>query len=72
MIDHTVKDYIRLINSISFPQTDKEVMEEYLLKQLTAAKKEISKKYVVVASAVAVIAVGVFLAAREKRQDYKL
>ena len=72
MIDIAVKDYIRLMNSISFPQTDKVIMEKYLLKQITETKKETSKKYVVAASAVAVIAVGVILAAREKRQDYKL
>lgn len=71
MIESAVKDYIRVINSISLPQTDREIIEEFLLKQVTASKKEISKKYVAAASAFAVVAVGVFLAARERRQDFK-
>lgn len=72
MSEHAVNDYIRLIGSISLPQSDKERIEKALINHFNTVKKEIPKKYVVAASAVAVVAVGVFLAAREMRQDYRL
>ncbi len=72
MSELAIKDYIRLINSISLPKKDKQRIEEALIRQLNETKKEISKKYVVAASAFAVVAVGVFFAAREMRQDYRL
>lgn len=72
MIDRELNNYVRLMNSITLSQSDKQKIEEELLQHINAAKKEISKKYFVAASAAAVIAAGIFLAMREKRQDYRL
>lgn len=72
MNDRELNNYVRLMSSISLSQSDKQKIEDELLRQINAVKKEISKKYFVAASAAAVIATGIFLAMREKRQDYKL
>ncbi len=72
MIDRELNNYVRLMNSITRSQSDKQKIEEELLQHINAVKKEISKKYFVAASAAAVIAAGIFLAMREKRQDYRL
>ena len=72
MSDRELNNYVRLMNSISLPQTEKQKIEDELLRQINAVKKEISKKYFVAASAAAVIAAGIFLATREKRQDYRM
>ena len=71
MIDNSVKEYIRLINMISLPKKDKDRITEYLIEKC-AEKKEISGKYVVAASALAFIAVGTYLIARNGKNNINI
>lgn len=71
MIDKSVKEYIRLISSISVPQSEKSRIADYLIGK-SSDKKEISGKYVVAASAVAFLAVSTILFARGSKQDINI
>ena len=71
MIDHDIREYIRLIGSISLSQAKKDRIADYLI-QKGADKKEISTKYVAAASAVAFLAVGTFFLARGMKQDINI
>ncbi len=66
MIDCNIKEYTRLINSISLAQSDKDRIVENLIKK-RSIKKEISGKQVAVASVAAVLAFGVFYAVKAKQ-----
>lgn len=66
-----IKEYIRLIGSVSLSQSEKDRIAEELIQKMEL-KKEISKKHVAAASAVAVLAIGAFLAAREIKQDVNI
>ena len=68
MIDNTIKEYIRVLGSVSLPKKEKDRIIDYLIEK-TSDKKELSGKYVVAASAVAFLAVGTFLLARNSKQD---
>lgn len=68
MIDNSIREYVRILNSISLPKKDKERITEYLIEKCSE-KKEISGKYVVAASALAFIAVGTYLIARNGKHD---
>ncbi len=71
MIDRDIREYIRIISSISLPQKQKDRLADYLI-QKNWDKKEISGKYVVAASALAFIAVGTFLITRGAKQDINM
>lgn len=71
MIDRDIREYIRIIGSISLPQKQKERITDYLI-QRHSDKKEISGKYVIAASAVAFLAVGTFLITRGAKQDINI
>lgn len=68
MIDGSIRDYVRLINSVTLSQSDKDRIAEFLINR-DVSKKEFSKKHVAAASAVVILAVGVFFAARETKQN---
>lgn len=68
MIDNSIREYVRILNSVSLPKKDKERITEYLIEKCSE-KKEISGKYVVAASALAFIAVGTYLIARNGKHD---
>lgn len=71
MIDNSIKDYIRLIESIKLPQSKKDKIAEYLIGK-NADKKEISGIYVAAASALAFLAVGTYLITRGSKQDINI
>ena len=71
MIDHDIREYVRIIGSLSLSQAGKDRITDCLL-QRCADKKEISGKYVAAASAVAVLAVSTFLIARGMKQDINI
>lgn len=71
MIDHEIRDYIRLIGSLSLNQSEKSRIAEYLIHK-NSEKKEMSSKYVAAASAVAFLAVGTYLIARGMKQDVNI
>lgn len=58
MIDTYIKEFVRMVNSVSLTQTDKNRIAESLI-QRTASRKDFSKKHVAAASAAVVVAVGV-------------
>lgn len=68
MIDNDIREYTRLIGSLSLNQSDKDRIADYLI-QKSEGRKEISGKYVAAASAVAVLAVSTLLIARGRKQD---
>ncbi len=68
MIDHDIREYIRLIGSLSLNQSGKDRIADFLIQRGTD-RKEISGKYVAAASAVAFLAVSTFLIARGMKQD---
>lgn len=68
MIGYEIKEYMRLIGSISLSQSHKEKLEKELIKNLSI-KKEIPKKYVAAASVVAVLAIGTVMAIRGGKND---
>ena len=71
MIEREIREYIRLIGSISLPEKEKSRIADFLI-QKSADKKEISVKYVAAASAVACIAIGTFLLTRGTKQDINI
>lgn len=71
MIDHDIREYIRLIGSLSLNQSEKERIASFLI-QKSADKKEFSGKYVAAASAVAFLAVSTFLIARGMKEDINI
>jgi len=71
MIDNDIREYIRLISSLSLNQSGKDRITDYLI-QKNADKKEITGKYVAAASAVAFFAVSTFLIARGFKQDINI
>lgn len=70
MIDHDIREYVRIIGSLSLSQASKNRITECLVKN--ADKREISGKYVAAASAVAFLAVSTFLIARGMKQDINI
>ncbi|MBQ2694185.1 MAG: hypothetical protein IJF57_01415 [Clostridia bacterium] len=70
MIDHDIREYVRIIGSLSLSQAGKDRITECLIKN--ADKKEISGKYFAAASAVAFLAVSTFLIARGMKQDINI
>lgn len=68
MIDRYINEYIRLVGSVTLPQSRKNCIEDFLLKK-NAEKKESTVKYFAAASAVAVLAISSYLIARGKKQD---
>ncbi len=71
MIDRYIKDYVRLVGSISLPQDKKDRITDYLIKTCTV-NKETSGKYVAAASAVAVVVISSLLIARGIKQDINI
>lgn len=71
MIDHDIKEYIRLISSLALNQSEKDRIADYLIHR-GADKKEISTKYVAAASAVAFLAVSTILITRGRKQDINI
>ncbi len=71
MIDRYIRDYIRLIGSISLPQAEKERIADYLVHK-NDSRKELSGKHFAAASAVAVLAISTVLIARGMRQDINI
>lgn len=70
MIDHEIREFTRLIGSLSMNQSGKDRITEYLING--ADRKEFSGKYVAVASAVAFLAVGTFFLAKGMKQDINI
>ncbi len=70
MIDREIREYVRIMNSLSLNQASKNRITECLVKN--ADKREISGKYVAAASAVAFLAVSTFLIARGMREDINI
>lgn len=68
MKDINVKEYARLINKISLSQKDKEQIIKNLIAEVDD-KREISGKYIAVASVFAVLAVGAVYAVKGLKQD---
>lgn len=63
MNERYIQDYMRLIGSISLPQSEKDRIATYLVEK-SKEKKELSKRYFAAASAVAVLAISTVLIAR--------
>ncbi len=70
MIDREIKEYIRLIGSLSLNESGRERITDFLINN--SVKKEFSGKYVAVASAVAFVAVGTYLLAKGMKQDINI
>lgn len=70
MIDHDIREYMRIIGSLSLSQAGRDRITECLIK--STDKREISGKYVAAASAVAFLAVSTFLIARGMKQDINI
>ncbi|MBE6772215.1 MAG: hypothetical protein E7547_08735 [Ruminococcaceae bacterium] len=68
MIDYEIKEYVRLIGSISLPKSDRIRIAEQLIKD-RMIKKEIPKKYFAAASVAVVLTVGAVMAVRGMKQD---
>ena len=68
MIDRDIRDYVRLVGSVSLSQQKKDRIAEYLIK-MGAVNREITSKHVAAASAVAVLVISSVLIARGMRQD---
>ncbi len=71
MIDQEIREYVRLIGSLSLSRSGKDRIAE-LLTQRAADRKEISGKYVAAASTVVFLAVSTFLIARGMKQNIKI
>ena len=71
MIDNSIKEYIRIFNSVTLPQKEKDRIIGYLIEK-TSDKKDMSGKYVFAASAVAFLAVGTYLLAKSSKQDINI
>jgi len=68
VIDYEIKEYVRLIGSISLPKSDRIRIAEQLIKD-RMIKKEIPKKYFAAASVAVVLTVGAVMAVRGMKQD---
>ena len=68
-MDFEIKEYIRLISSVSLSETSKKRITKHLLQQKKSAAKEITGKHIAAASAVAVLAFGAILAARGAKHN---
>lgn len=71
MTDYSIKEYIRLISGIQMPQTNREQIEEYLVKNADV-KKEISGKYIAVASFAAALAIGAIYAVKGSKDKFNV
>lgn len=71
MINKDIKEYIRLVGSLSLDRNGKERVAEYLIKN-ASEHKEYSGKYVAVASAIAFLAVGTLIFAKGIKQDINI
>lgn len=68
-MDHEIKEYIRLIDSISLPESARKSITEHLIQHKNRVAKEITGKHIAAASAVAVLAFGAILAARGAKNN---
>ncbi|MBR3818721.1 MAG: hypothetical protein IKJ41_06180 [Clostridia bacterium] len=68
MIEREISEFIRVVGSLSLSKSKKEQIIDCLL-QSSENRKESSGKYVAVASAVAFLAVGTYLFAKNIKQD---
>ncbi len=66
MIDYGIKEYVRLMGSVSLSKEDKERLAELIMKE-RLSKKYIPKKYVAAASVFAFLAVGAVIAVKGMR-----
>ncbi len=66
MIDQYLKDYVRVVGSVSLPQNEKDRIANYLIRK-SKEKRELSKRHFAAASAVAVLAISTVLIARGTR-----
>lgn len=69
MIDHYLKEYVRLVGSVSLPQSEKDRIANHLIRK-TKEKREFSGKRFAAASAasaVAVLAISTVLITRVTR-----
>lgn len=71
MIERDIREFVRLVGSLSLDQAAKQRIEDYLCRN-TSARKEKPAKYIAVASAVAFLAVGTYLVTRGSKQDIKI
>lgn len=71
MIDHEIREFTRIIGSLSLNQSGKDRVTDFLIRN-SAERKEFSGKYVAVASAVAFLAVGTFFLAKGIKQDINI
>ena len=71
MIDREIKEYIRLIGSLSLDKTIKDRISDFLIKNISE-RKDFSGKYVAVASVVAFLAVGTYFLTRGSKQDFNI
>ena len=68
-MEFEIREYIRLISSVSLPESSKKRITEHLIQQKKSATKEITGKHIAAASAVAVLAFGAILAARGSKHN---
>ncbi len=71
MIDREIREFTRIISSLSLNQSEKNRISDFLI-QNGMDRKEFSGKYVAVASAVAFLAVGTIFLARGMKQDINI
>lgn len=71
MIEREISEFIRVVGSLSLSKSKKEQIIDYLL-QSSENRKDLSVKYVAVASAVAFLAVGTYLFAKNIKQDINI
>lgn len=71
MIEREISEFIRVVGSLSLSKSKKEQIIDCLL-QSGENRKDSSAKYVAVASAVAFLAVGTFLFAKNMKQDINI
>lgn len=58
MIDGYIKEFVKLVNSVSLTQADRNRIADDLI-QRAASRRDFSKKHVAAASAAVIVAVGV-------------
>lgn len=71
MMDYSIKEYIRLIREIALPESSREKVEEYLIKNADV-KKEISGKYIAVASFAAALAIGAIYVVKGSKDKFNV
>lgn len=71
MTEREISEFIRVVGSLSLSKSKKEQIIDYLV-QGSENHKEISGKHVAVASAVAFLAVGTYLFAKNIKQDINI